>query len=67
MTQEKPVRNEEMFTKVGWSPFNGWLLTGWPITTIVGGRVVFDKGEILPNAHGQPLHYVEPTPLPAVD
>ncbi len=56
-----------MFTKVGWSPFNGWVLTGWPITTIVGGRVVFDKGEILPNAHGQALHYVEPTPLLAED
>ena len=67
MTHEKPVRNEEMFTRVGWSPFNGWVLTGWPVTTVVGGRVVFDKGEILPNAHGQPLRYIEPTPLPAVD
>ena len=66
MTREKPVRNEEMFTRAGWSPFHGRVLTGWPITTIVGGRVVFDKGEVLPNAHGQPLHYAASTPMPAV-
>jgi dihydroorotase len=24
------------------TPFAGWILKGWPVLTIVGGRVVFD-------------------------
>ena len=34
------------FCKVGWSPFDGVALTGWPITTIVHGRVAFRDNEI---------------------
>ena len=53
----KPVRNEEMFTKVRWSPFHGRELTGWPVYTIVGGRVVFDRGKIRDGVHGRPLSF----------
>ncbi|NQV08749.1 amidohydrolase family protein [Candidatus Woesearchaeota archaeon] len=42
----KKVKNEELFTKCGWSPFNNWELEGWPITTIVNGNVVFEHGEV---------------------
>lgn len=27
------------------TPFGGWTLTGWPVMTIVGGKVVFDDHE----------------------
>ncbi len=53
----KPVRNEEMFTKVRWSPFNGRNLTGWPIYTIVGGNVAFDHGRIREGVRGRPLSF----------
>ena len=36
------------FTKVGWSPFDGRPVTGWPIMTVVGGQVVFRDNEIQP-------------------
>ena len=39
---EKEVNNDELFTKCKWSPFDGWKLKGWPITTIVNGNIVFD-------------------------
>ncbi|OGI42709.1 MAG: dihydroorotase, partial [Candidatus Muproteobacteria bacterium RBG_16_64_11] len=35
----KPVRNEELFTKAKWSPYEGWKLVGWPLYTVVGGQV----------------------------
>ncbi len=57
MEHAKPVRNEEMFTKVRWSPFNGRQLTGWPIYTIVGGQVAFDRGKIRDGVHGRPLSF----------
>ncbi|MHB8741611.1 MAG: dihydroorotase [Sulfuricaulis sp.] len=57
MTRARPVRNEEMFTKVGWSPFNGRSLTGWPVCTIVAGSIVYDHGKIREGSHGRRLSF----------
>ena len=57
MEHARPVRNEEMFTRVRWSPFNGRELTGWPIYTIVGGQVAFDRGKIRDGVRGHPLSF----------
>ncbi|PIN87048.1 dihydroorotase [Candidatus Woesearchaeota archaeon CG10_big_fil_rev_8_21_14_0_10_44_13] len=43
------VRNGDLRTRCNWSPFNGWKLKGWPVVTIVNGRVVFDHGKIYKN------------------
>ena len=43
---EKEVKNDELFTKCRWSPFDGWKLKGWPVTTIVNGNIVFENGKI---------------------
>jgi dihydroorotase len=53
----KPVRNEDLLTKCGWSSFAGWELTGWPTTTIVGGQVVFAHGKVNPDVRGQALQF----------
>ncbi|WP_408962532.1 dihydroorotase [Pseudanabaena mucicola] len=53
----KPVRNEELLTKCGWSSFAGWELTGWPVTTIVGGQVAFANGKVNPDVRGQALQF----------
>ena len=58
MDQVKTVRNEELYTKAGWSPYSKKELIGWPIYTIVGGRVVFDQGRIRPGVFGQPVTYL---------
>jgi dihydroorotase len=50
-----PVLREELQTKCGWSPFEGWNLTGWPVVTIVGGQVVFDRGEFNQQVRGRAL------------
>ncbi|WP_417744669.1 dihydroorotase [Rosistilla oblonga] len=44
LEQQKMIRNEEQQTKCRWSPWDGETLTGWPVTTWVGGRRVFDRG-----------------------
>ena len=53
----RPVRNEEMFTRVHWSPFDGRELTGWPVCTIVGGQVAYERGKIREGARGRPLTF----------
>ncbi len=57
MNARRPVRDEEMFTKVRWSPFRGRELTGWPVYTIVNGRVVFERGRVREGIFGKPLRF----------
>lgn len=53
----RPVLREELQTKCGWSPFEGWNLTGWPVVTIVGGQIVYDHGQIDTTIRGQALSF----------
>jgi len=53
----KPVRNEEVFSRVGWSPYAGRELHGWSLYTIVNGRIVFDNGHIRDGVLGKALTY----------
>ena len=55
-----PVRDEEVFSRAGWSPYTGLELTGWPVYTIVGGQVVFESGRIRPGVYGKPLTFSRP-------
>ena len=41
LQKEKIVKNKDQVTKCGWTPYNGMKLKGWPVMTIVGGKIVF--------------------------
>ncbi len=53
----RPVVREQMASKCGWSSFEGWNLTGWPVVTVVGGKVVFENGKLDTNVRGQALTF----------
>jgi dihydroorotase len=53
----KPARNEDMLTKVGWTPWAGRELTGWPVYTVVNGQVAYDHGTVRDGVRGRPLEY----------
>ncbi|MBS3097053.1 amidohydrolase family protein [Candidatus Woesearchaeota archaeon] len=46
LDKRQAVRNEDLMTKCKWSPYEGKILKGWPVMTIVNGNVVYDNGEI---------------------
>ncbi|MBD2594781.1 dihydroorotase [Nostoc spongiaeforme FACHB-130] len=52
-----PVRREDLLTKCGWSPFEGWNLTGWPVITIVGGQIVYEQNRVNTDVRGQALTF----------
>ncbi len=60
MDRRHPVRDEEVFSRAGWSPYTGLELVGWPVYTIVGGQVVFESGRIRPGVYGKPLTFSQP-------
>jgi dihydroorotase len=53
-----PVLRKELQTKCGWSPFEGWDLTGWPAVTIVGGQVAYDRGQFNEQVRGRALTFI---------
>ncbi|MCJ2543305.1 dihydroorotase [Thermostichus vulcanus] len=53
----QPVRREEVLSKCGWSPFEGWELVGWPQVTVVGGQIAFREGKVDPMVRGRALQF----------
>ena len=46
LDKRQAVRSEDLLTKCKWSPWEGKILKGWPVMTIVNGNVVYENGEI---------------------
>jgi dihydroorotase len=44
------IRDENQLTKCGWSPWHGTMLQGWPVSTWVMGKLVYNRGTV----EGQP-------------
>jgi dihydroorotase-like cyclic amidohydrolase len=43
---KREIRAEDLHSKNKLTPFAGWSVKGVPVYTIVGGRVVMEKGQI---------------------
>jgi dihydroorotase len=46
-------------TRVGWNPFEGRSLVGWPIATIVGGRFAYRDGAVDSSVRGRAIEFNE--------
>lgn len=38
------VDKKNLYSKCGWSPFEGWKLKGWPVMTFVNGELMYQWG-----------------------
>ncbi|WP_298160788.1 dihydroorotase [Brevundimonas sp.] len=55
----RTIRHEDQASRCGWTPFDGFEAKGWPMATIVRGRVVMSDGELIGSAHGRPVRFQE--------
>ena len=55
----RAIRHEDQASRCGWTPFDGFEARGWPMATIVRGRVVMSDGELIGAAHGRPVRFQE--------
>ena len=46
-------------SKCGWTPFEGFEATGWPVATIIRGGFVMRDGEIVKKGGGKPVRFNE--------
>ena len=55
-------RHEHLSSRCGWTPFDGFEATGWPMAAIVHGRVVMSGGELVGAAHGRRVRFQDTLP-----
>ncbi len=56
---KRTITHDQQASRCGWTPFDGVEATGWPMATIVRGRVVMQDGELIGAAHGRPVRFME--------
>jgi dihydroorotase len=52
------IKNENIESKCGWSPFDGFKFKGTPVSTIIGGKIKMKDGKILGEPSGEPLKFI---------
>jgi dihydroorotase len=51
------IKNENIESKCGWSPFDGFKFKGTPVSTIIAGKIKMQDGKILGEPEGEPLKF----------
>ncbi|HEX2136395.1 MAG TPA: dihydroorotase [Microvirga sp.] len=59
LKRQETIRNEWIVSKCGWTPYDGVAVTGWPVGTIVRGRVVMWDGALAAPALGEAVRFEE--------
>ena len=59
LKRSETITNAWTASRVGWTPYDGLRVTGWPVGTIVRGRRVMWQGELVTPAIGEPVRFLE--------
>ena len=57
MNKKILIKNENIESKCGWSPFDGDEFKGTPVLTIINGQIKMRDGKILGDPEGKPLKF----------
>ena len=57
INKEQTIKDEMIASKCGWTPFNNFTVKGFPVATIVNGKVVMSDGKVNIEGSGQPLEF----------
>ncbi|MCH9853353.1 MAG: dihydroorotase [Alphaproteobacteria bacterium] len=52
------IKHEQMVSKTGWTPFDGFQAQGKPVATIVRGNIVMREDTLLQDNGGQPIRFM---------
>jgi len=59
MKRSETITNRWIASRVGWTPYDGMRVTGWPVGTFVRGRRVMWQGELVTPSQGEALRFQE--------
>jgi dihydroorotase len=55
----RTITDDWIASRCGWTPFAGMKVTGWPVATILRGRMVMREDELLGKPSGRPIRFGE--------
>jgi dihydroorotase-like cyclic amidohydrolase len=47
LKKERIIRGDKLHYRVGWTPYEGMKLKGFPILTILRGEVIFEEEQVV--------------------
>jgi len=53
------ITHGAMANRSGWTPFDGFEARGWPIMTVIRGRVVMRDDQVIAEGTGEPVRFLE--------
>ena len=57
MNKVQTIKDDMIASKCGWTPFNNFTVKGFPVATIINGKVVMSDGKVSIEGSGQPLDF----------
>ena len=57
LKHQRRISNDWIASPVGWTPFDGMNVTGWPVATIVRGQIVMRDDEVIGGPGGQLVRF----------
>jgi dihydroorotase len=57
MKRRETIRNSWIASRVGWTPYDGKEVVGWPVGTFVRGAKVMWEGELTTPSQGAPMRF----------
>jgi len=57
MNKKQIIKDEMIASKCGWTPFNNLIVKGFPVATIINGKIVMSDGKVNIEGSGQPLDF----------
>ena len=57
LNKEIIIKNENIASKSGWSPFNRMKLKGSPVATIINGSIKMIEGKVLEKPNGKVIDF----------
>lgn len=59
LKQRRMITHRWIASRCGWTPFDGMTVTGWPITTVVNGRIVMREDALQGEPRGRLLRFLD--------
>jgi len=59
LNARRTFANEAQANRSGWTPFAGMEAKGWPMATIIRGRIVMRDDEVIADGTGEPVRFLE--------
>jgi dihydroorotase len=59
LERKQTLSDAMVASRCGWTPYRGRTLTGWPVITVVRGRIVARDGELMGSPSGAPARFTD--------